>query len=312
MLWVQLSVSNDFAAARVPVAVALGGSIHPSCKATMHCRPASQRATISTKMRLGRVSLGNVTGIAVSSNTVLELPRVRNGARIVNSGRAVKRRDVPATRLVHAAGEAIARVSTGSTLTNHLVNSRGRARVLDAAVVVASAVAIMVLHEAWVTHPPVGSRGTNATVGFLHHDGEDEAVVNPRGIGGLLDGVVDGTNLFSAVVGLRGVLVAAGPQHLALVIVEHVRKRDPAAFGGPALSNTSVTPVHCIRVDAVASAVMDVAALVDGEVARADTLALLASLHAGRNWGFRSGTYSDWGMVSGHIVAAIRFLDCEN
>lgn len=94
--------------------------------------------------------------------------------------------------------------------------------------------------------------------------------------------------------------------------MEHVRKRDPAAFGGPALSSTSITPVHCIRVDAVAPAVMDVAAFVSGEAAIADTLALLASLHADRNWGFRSGTCSDRGVVSGHEVAAIRFLDCEN
>lgn len=48
--------------------------------------------------------------------------------------------------------------------------------------------AVVGLHEAWVLDGVGGRWGAHAAVGFLHDDGEDEALVDAGGLGDGLDG----------------------------------------------------------------------------------------------------------------------------
>lgn len=76
----------------------------------------------------------------------------------------------------------------------------------------------MVLHDPRVLDSVIGGRGTDAAAGFLHDDGEDEAVVDEGFVGDFLDGGVDVCGLVFGV----GLLVvdAAGAGEMVSVVVE--------------------------------------------------------------------------------------------
>lgn len=188
---------DNSAAGRVVIALALGSGVNPASQA-----------------------VGDVTGVAVSGNVVLQLASVRDRSGVVDTGGTVEGRDIATARLVDAVGKAITRVGTGGTFTDHLVDGGRRARVLDVAVFVAGSFAIVILHQAWVAYSVVGCLDTDTAVGLLHHNRKDEAVVDACGIGSFLNAVVDGSNLRAAVVGNRRVHVLASMEHLVLVVVE--------------------------------------------------------------------------------------------
>lgn len=68
----------------------------------------------------------------------------------------------------------------------------------------------MVLHEARVLHGAEGRIDANAAAGFLHNDGEDEAVVDERLLRDLLDAVVDVLDFVAAVVRHAELVAARG------------------------------------------------------------------------------------------------------
>lgn len=90
--------------------------------------------------------------------------------------------------------------------------------VLNFVVVVAGAHSVVVLHQAWVAHSPVGGWRAHTAAGFLHDDGQDEARVDVCCGRDGLDGGVDGVDFGPGVVGLRLLRTRAG--HHCLVIVE--------------------------------------------------------------------------------------------
>lgn len=77
----------------------------------------------------------------------------------------------------------------------------------------------MVLHKARVSDPEVGGRGADTAAGFLHDDGEDEAVVDEGLLADLLDRVPDGADFGAGVVG-HVELGGAGGEHEGFVGVE--------------------------------------------------------------------------------------------
>lgn len=181
----------------------------------------------------------------MGSNTVLELASRGDGARVVDAGSAVKGGDIAPAGLVDAVGETVTVVGTSSTLADHLVDGSRRARVLDIAIVVAGAGAVVVLHQTGVANTIVGGLNTDTAARLLHDDSQDEAVVNTSGGSSLLDAVPDGAlyhlwlamiecliqlgethNFRAAVVGLtepsarvkHGVLVVVKPGHIVNII----------------------------------------------------------------------------------------------
>lgn len=272
---IQRLVGVDAAAAGVAVAVAFGRSANPTGK-----------------------TVGNITGVAVGSDTVLELSSGGDGARVVDSSSAVEGRDVATARLVDAVGETVTRVGSGGTLKDHLVDGLVGARVLDPAVFVAGGFTVVVLHQTGVADTVVGGVNANAATRLLHEDGENETVVDTSGGSGLLDTIPDSSDLGARVVGLAE--PATRVEHGVLVVVEHVLEAHPAALGGPARTSGTVTPVHGVAVRAGASTILDVVLVVSGKVAVAHTLTGLATLN---------GRTSSRGR--GHVVARSGALEGE-
>lgn len=125
-------------------------------------------------------------------DAVLEVARVRDGARVVEARCAVKRRDVAVALAVERLREALALGRAGRALGDHLVYGTRRARILYASVVVARGLAVVVLHQARVAHAVVGRLDAHAAARLLHDDGQDEAMVDARRRSGLLDAVING------------------------------------------------------------------------------------------------------------------------
>lgn len=188
---------DNSAAGRVVITLALGSGVNPASQA-----------------------VGNVTGIAVSGNVVLQLASVRDRSGVVDASRTVEGRDVTTAGFVDAVGKSITGVGTGSTFTDHLIDRGRRARVLDIAVLIAGSVAVVILHQAWVAYSVVGCLDADTAVRLLHHNSKDETVVNTCSIGSLLDAVINSSNFGAAVVGNGGVHVLASMEHLVLVVVE--------------------------------------------------------------------------------------------
>ena len=141
----------------------------------------SQKAVMICKDPTGQ-PIGNIGRIALGCNPLAQISGCVNRARIIDSRSFIEPRDISRVRQVDTLSQAIPTVCSGAPLANHLGDDAGWARVLNLAceIAVAGSVTIVALHQAWVAHAEVGRRHTHAAAGFLHHDGEDEAVVDFR------------------------------------------------------------------------------------------------------------------------------------
>lgn len=72
-------------------------------------------------------------------------------------------------------------MSAGSALANHLVDGIRRARVANLPAVITARRPVMVLHQAGVPNAIVCRGDAHAPARLLHHDGQDEAVVDAAG-----------------------------------------------------------------------------------------------------------------------------------
>ena len=140
--------------------------------------------------------VGDIRRITMRGNPTLEPGAAVDAARVVETGALVEdvlavagRARVPG--VVHALGQAVAGVGSGGALADHGGDDVVGARVLDPAVVVAGAGAVVALHDARVADAVVGRRGAHAAAALLEDDGEDEAVVDAGLVGDLLDCVPD-------------------------------------------------------------------------------------------------------------------------
>lgn len=189
-------------------------------------------------------AVGNVRGVAVRSDTLAQVTAGIDRARVVDPRGLVEGLGAGTGRsIVQAVGQAVAGGCTGScglsdqrvvlffftppfrdslaltSFTHHLSDGVLRAGVYHIAVaVVASGRSVVVLHQARVGNSAVAGRRADAAGRLLHDDSQDEAVVDVRLGGDLLDGVPDATYLGAAVV-RNAVLLAAG-EHGVLVVVE--------------------------------------------------------------------------------------------
>ena len=78
----------------------------------------------------------------------------------------------------------------------------------------------MILHQSRVSDSIIGGRHSDTALGFLHDDGQDEAMVDAGRLCGGFDGVVDVTDFLGGVVGLAE--LSARFEHEGFVGVEHV------------------------------------------------------------------------------------------
>lgn len=111
----------------------------------------------------------------------------RDGTGVVDARGFVVHGDVGGACLGDTLLQAVAAGCPSCTVLDHLHDLAGGAGVLDGAVVAGSGT-IVRLHESWVADAVVGGWGADATVAFLHHDGEDEARVDAGGCADGLDG----------------------------------------------------------------------------------------------------------------------------
>ena len=225
-------------------------------------------------------TVGNVAGVAVSGNAVLEVSARGNRATVVNASSLVEAGDVavasvPVGSLVDAVGETVAGAGTGSAVGDHLGDGRLGARVGNDAVVVAGSGPVMVLHQPRVSDAVVGGGDADAATGLLQDDGKDESVVDTGLLGHLLDGVPDVTDLLAGVLGLAE--PGAGAEHGDLVVVEHVVEGNPLALSRPTRRDLAVAQVQGVLVDTIADAILDVGVVPVGQVGHGDPLAGITS-----------------------------------
>ena len=168
-----------------------------------------------------RQPIRNITCVAMRGNAVLQLATRGNAPTVIDPSRAIEISDVALAALIDALCQAIAVASTSCAVVDHLLDGAGRAGVLHATIVVACRGAVVILHQSWVAYAVVGRRGAHTAAGFLHDDGEDEAVVDAGLLGYRLDAVVNGAYFGAAVVCLPE--LAAGLEHQVFVIVEPER-----------------------------------------------------------------------------------------
>lgn len=170
-------------------------------------------------------TVGNVRGIAVSSNTLAKVTGRSDGARVVDTGSTVVGFDGGDISLVEAVGKANAAGGSSGTLADHALDLGLGARVLDDAAAVAAGSAVVVLHEARVVNGVARGGYADTASRLLHDDGEDEAVVDIGGGSNGFDGRLDVVDFSGGVIG--HVKLSAPDQHLRFVGSEHVIKRDP-------------------------------------------------------------------------------------
>lgn len=225
----------------------------------------------------------------------LQITTLRKRARVVDSRRLVVSRDIRHADAIEDARQPVSRRRPRRPILDHAVDLGRRTGRLHDAVFVAHVDAGVVLHQARVDNAPVGRVDAHAALRILHHDCQDEAVVDLCRFRDRLDRVVDLVDLLRAVV--RDAEGGAGAGHGDFVGGEpciamgrqcqtsgpegaernsatrgsevprvwrraslHVLERDPEVLAGPAIRHGAVTAVEDVLIVAAAAAVMDVTA----------------------------------------------------
>lgn len=184
-----------------------------------------------------------------------EVARGVDGARVVDTGSDVVLAGVAAAGLLENLLEAVALGGAVGAILDHLGDGGGRARGLDAAEgsIVASASAVVVLHQSRVADAAVGSRGAHAAAALLHHNSEDEARVDAGRGADAGDGALEIIDLVGRVVrhakGGAGagqdVIVGSEPRGKVRSVRKRgeqarsqcIERRNPLIHGGPALAD---------------------------------------------------------------------------
>jgi hypothetical protein len=170
-------------------------------------------------------TVGNVRGVARGGRSDAKVTRRVDGARVVDTGSTVISLDGGVSGLVEAVGETVTSLSSSSTLADHALDLRQRARVLDSAVAVAAGSTIVVLHKTRVGDGEARGRHTDTAGGLLHDDGEDESVVNVSSKSSFVNGGADVLNFSGGVIG--NIILRAAGTHGRFVGSEHVVEGHP-------------------------------------------------------------------------------------
>lgn len=169
------------------------------------------------------------------SNAILQQTRGSNRARVVHAGRLVELADAAAC-LGEKLLEAVAVGGARRAILDHADDLRRRAR----ADIVAGVSAVVRLHQTGIGDAVVCGWGADAAVGFLHDDGEDEALVYSGGLGDGLDGRLEGFAFLVGVVFLSEAL-AGLVDDVGEVGGPHGLKVNPLGLFGPALGGITVS-----------------------------------------------------------------------
>lgn len=149
-------------------------------------------------------SVGDIAGVGQCAATFFKVTAGGNTAAVI-----LPRSPVPGASLIRLSGsllllallETVADSSSQSAVLDHLEDLRVGAGGLHGGGVARSG-SLVGLHQAWVVVCPGGGDDSDTTFGFLHYDGEDEALVNVVCFGGDgFDGAFDAGNFVFGVVG---------------------------------------------------------------------------------------------------------------
>ena len=152
-------------------------------------------------------TVGNVGGVAVSSNATAKVARFMDTAGVIDASSAVPLGGIVVAGLLESLLQAVALGSAAGSIIDHAEDLIFGARVLDAALI-ASVLAVMVLHETWVADTPVSGWGTHTALGLLHQDSKDELLGEATVLSGSIDTLLDVRDLLVRVV--RDTELAAG------------------------------------------------------------------------------------------------------
>lgn len=182
-------------------------------------------------------TVGNIANVAVSGNAVLQQAATSNRTRVVDATSLVVRGGVGATtQRSEDLLQAVTRGGTHGAVLDHAGDFTGGA----GALVEARVSAVVGLHETGVHDTVVGGWGANASVGLLHDDGEDEALVDAGRLGDRLNGGLEVGGFLVGVVFLAEALARLGDDVLqvgcphAVEVLPLVERRP--AFGGLAVA----------------------------------------------------------------------------
>ena len=194
--------------------------------------------TLRLRIHPAHQPIRNIRRITMRRRSLLQIPTTINNATVIVPRAPVVRLREFHIDLVRAGdrpGQAVALLCARYTIGDHAQDLLVGARCLDFAVVVAAMRAFVVLHDAGIAHGSVGGDargGAHAAFGFLHDHCEDEAVVDARGVGDCLNGVVEGLGFRGTEVGYVVDGVAAAGYDV-LVNRPYVVEAEPLEAGGP-------------------------------------------------------------------------------
>ncbi len=186
-------------------------------------------------------TVGNVRSVAVSGDAGAQVTVGGNRAGVVAASSLVVRSSI--ARATVGGDELLQPITIGSThgtITDHLLDLGGWARVLDCTVDVAATLAVVGLHETGVDDAVVGGVDAGTAVALLHNDSQDEAGIDAGLAGDLGDGGLDVGHLALGIIG--NTPLGAGRAHDPLVALKHIVKGgNPVGNGGPSIGDLAVT-----------------------------------------------------------------------
>lgn len=147
-------------------------------------------------------AVGDISGIAVSSNAEAKVAGGVDRAGVIGTGSDIELATIASTGRSEELHKTGACGGTIGTVCDHLGDLVRRARVLDTAVgdVVAGSCTIVILHQARVTDTEVSGRHADTAVTLLHDDSEDVTRVDTGGSADRGDGRLQASNLIGRVV----------------------------------------------------------------------------------------------------------------
>lgn len=177
-------------------------------------------------------AISNIGSIAVSRVTFAKIARRIDRAAVIDSGSLVVGRHVTSARMIETLGKTITVIGARCPISYHGEDGTGRAGVLHhrlvADLVIAGAGAIEGLHEAWIAIGTEARGDADTAARLLHDYGQDQTMIHVSFLSDLLDGVVDGADLWSGSIGLPVTLAIVF--HGVFVVVEPSGVSDVSFF----------------------------------------------------------------------------------
>lgn len=137
---------------------------------------------------------------------------------------------------------------------------------------------------------------SDATTRLLDDGSKNESMIDVGLGGNLLDRIIDGANLWPAII-CPPTIPPARREHDLLVVVEHVLEADPVVLCWPSSTGATVSPIHGVFVLSIADTILIVDAGDFGTSSHNATLGACNEVSSGASW-------SEC-VVEGHEVAML-------